>query len=68
MPEYLMDCFFPQTGDTSPRRERSPLVAPSDDEAIRQAKKIAHEQKPQRYTLMAAGSVAERIVFVSTAA
>ena len=49
------------------RRETSQIAASSEDEAIRQAQKIALERKPDRYTVTAIGSVAERIIFVSSA-
>lgn len=68
MAQYLLNTFLPQTGEAARfRNETSQIAASSDDDAIRQAQKIALERKPDGYTVTALGSVAERIIFVSSA-
>lgn len=68
MPQYLLSSFFPQAGVSDRfRKESSQIAAPNDEDAIRQAREISRERKTDRYTVTLPGSVAERIVFVSSA-
>ncbi|HSC17773.1 MAG TPA: hypothetical protein VLC74_02560 [Rhizomicrobium sp.] len=63
MPPYQMDSFhlIPQE-PTGVRKVSQQIEASSDDDAIREAQRVAAEQKPHHYVLLAIGSLADRVI------
>jgi len=62
-----MDSFhlIPQE-PTGVRKVSQPIEASSDEDAIREAQRVAGEQKPHHYVVLAIGTLADRVVHAST--
>lgn len=67
MPPYQMDSFhlIPQE-PSGVRKVTQRIDASSDDDAIREAQRVAGEQKPHHYVLLAVGNLADRVIHASS--
>jgi len=67
MPPYQMDSFHIVPQEPAGVRKVSQRIdASSDDDAIREAQRVAAEQKPHHYVLLAIGALADRVVHASS--
>ena len=66
MSHYMVDCFYPDTGQSDGfRKESYPIKISNESEAINTAKRTAFGKKPHHFHVRAVGGKGDVVIYSS---